>query len=123
MDIIRNVSGMELKITLTEEEIRNIIAEYAMITFRPAVEAEPVPKSIQEPEREWKPVRQYRTGVVAQHGDEIFTMYEQGLSCQQIAKHYGVGSKTVQRFLSENGMKMRTAVEAVRLYHAKRKAA
>lgn len=123
MKITRNFAGAEIGIELTEEEIRNIIAQFATITFRPAVKTEPEPKPIQEPEREWKPVRVYRTGVTTQHGDEIFKMYEQGLSCRQIAAHYGVTPATIKHFLVSNGMKMRGQGEATRLYFAKKRAA
>lgn len=118
MEIIRNVAGMELKITLTEEELRSIVAEFATITFNGT-------KTKTEPEtkKEWKPVKAYTTGVVAQHGDDVIRMYLQGQSCHKIAVHYGVSAITVSRFLRNSGVQMRTPQDANKLRWGKPTAA
>lgn len=106
MDITRNLNGVELKITLTEEELRSIVAEFATITFNGT-------KTKTEPEtkKEWHPVKELRCGVLNDHAAEVIDMYRQGLSLRQIAKHYGVCASTVNACLKKNGVQVRTMSE------------
>ena len=118
MEIIRNVAGMELKITLTEEELRSIVAEFATITFN-GTQTKTEPKT----KKEWHPVKTCRVGVLNDHIDEVSKMYKQGLSLRQIANHYGVCPATVNTCLKKNGVELRTIAEGNRMRFCKRTAA
>lgn len=103
MEIIRNVAGMELKITLTEEELKSIVAEFATITFRSAAKepaAEPVP--VQEPKQFTMP-KTTHVGLLTDHRAEVKAMVDQDYTYEQIAKYFGVSSQTVRRYVSEWG--------------------
>lgn len=105
MTITRNVAGMELKIELTEEEIKQIVTECAMITVKPltAVLAAPVTEPASKPESE-TPAKQYtmpkviRTGCFKDHKDEVIEMRRQGYSCARIAEYFGVAEATVKKW-------------------------
>ena len=118
--ITRNVCGIELNITLTEEEIRNVIAEHATITVKPFV-TEPEPPK--EPKKQWHTVKTRRVGALEDHTAEIIEMYQQGMSLEQVGRHYGVYGSTISDHLKKHGIKVRTQKEAWLVRLAKHSAA
>lgn len=103
MEIIRNVAGMELKITLTEEELRSIVAEFATITFKAAVQepaAEPVP--VQEPKQFTMP-KTTHVGLLTDHKEEVKAMVDQDYTYEKIAKYFGVSYVTIKRYIKAWG--------------------
>jgi len=113
MTITRNVAGMELKIELTEEEIKQIVTECAVITVKPltAVLAAPVTEPASKPESE-TPAKQYtmpkviRTGCFKDHKEEVIEMARQGYSNPKIAEYFGVSLKTVQKYCHQWGVNL-----------------
>ena len=99
MEIIRNVAGMELKITLTEEELKSIVAEFATITFKAAVQepaAGPVP--VQEPKKFTMP-KTTHVGRMTDHMAEVKEMVERDYSYSQIAKYFDVSLSTINKYV------------------------
>lgn len=107
--INRDIWGQSVTISLTDEEAGQIALRWLDRKLNPVQESEPARQG------EWKPVRAYTTGVLAQHRDEAIRMYEQGVSCNGIAEHFGVSQTTASRFLRNNGVQMRTPQTANRL--------
>lgn len=107
--INRDIWGQSVTISLTDEEAGQIALRWLDRKLNPVQESEPARQG------EWKPVRAYTTGVLAQHRDEAIQMYEQGVSCNGIAEHFGVSQTTASRFLRNNGVQMRTPQTANRL--------
>ena len=116
--ITRQILGQDVVISLTDAEAEQIVRQWIDRDLEKR-------NQVQEPEtkKEWKPVKAYTTGVIAQHGDDVITMYQQGKSCHVIAEHYGVSDATVSRFLRNSGVPMRTPQDANKLRWGKRPAA
>ena len=83
--ITRNILGRDMVISLTDEEAERIVRLWLQRSLE-------TPDKIQEPETkpEWKPVKAYSTGVLAQHMDDVVRKYQQGLSPAKIGEIYGV---------------------------------
>lgn len=116
--ITRQILGHDVVISLTDAEAEQIVRQWVDRSLEK-------PAKVQEPEtkKEWKPVKAYTTGVIAQHGDDVIGMYQQGKSCHAIAEHYGVSDATVSRFLRNSGVQMRTPQDANKLRWGKPTAA
>ena len=113
MEIIRNVAGMELKITLTEEELRSIVAEFATITFN-GTQTKTEPETKQEPKKFTMP-KTTHVGRMTDHMAEVKEMLDQDYSYGQIATYFGVSWTTVSKYVKMWGF---TRPSAAR-YHKK----
>ena len=104
--IVRDFAGTRLTIDLTEEEIKEIINEYAVIGFRlsaqptqPIVEPEPVA----EPKlpKEYTMPKVIRTGCLKDHKDEAIEMIRSGKSQGEVAAYFGVSISTLKNWLKQ----------------------
>lgn len=105
--ITREVYGLELKITLTEEEIRNVIAEHATIAFKPVVA---VPT--QEPEtKTYTMPKTTHVGRLVDHMTEVRDMVEQDYPYTKIAEYFGVSISTVNKYVKMWGLQRPGALQ------------
>ena len=100
MKIIRNVSGMELAIELTQDEINAVIAEHAVITVKPVAVLEPKleAKPVSEPKKFTMP-KVTRAGTMVDHMEDVRQMVEQDIPYTQIASYFGVSLSTVNKYI------------------------
>lgn len=101
MEITRSFAGAELKITLTPEEIAQIVAECATITVK---NAKPVPVQEQEPAKKFTMPKVTNVGRLTDHMDDVKAMVEQDFSYSQIAQYFGVSLSTVNKYIKMWGL-------------------
>lgn len=104
MEIIRNVAGMELKITLTEEELRSIVAEFATITFngtktKTEPEMHPISRKLEPEPKKFTMPKTTHVGRMTDHMTEVKEMLDQDYSYGQIATYFGVSWTTVSKYV------------------------
>jgi len=116
--ITRQILGHDVVISLTDAEAEQIVRQWVDRSLEKLAK-------VQEPEtkQEWKPVKAYSTGVLAQHMDDVISLYKQGLSPAKIGEIYGVSATTVRKHLVDTGLPMRNGKEAIAMWRQNRTAA
>ena len=102
--IKKEFNGNVMMIDLTEEDVRYIISECAVIGLR--TDAQPAAK---EPKQYTMP-KTIRTGCFKDHKDEVLRMLDQGISRHKIAAYFGTSDATVRLWVE----RWRTGVDVKR---------